>query len=347
MLAGDIGGTNTNLALVVGEGMAYRIVCECVFRSREISGLNEPLRRTLAAAKEKRPDLQPDICCLSGAGPVNENVCQLSNLEWDIDGNALAESLGMRVLVVNDFLAISYGVPLLDVEDEDQITQLPHTDRTFPKRRGNVSLIVGAGTGLGVGFTVQTEDGFIALPSEGGHASFADFDNETAELKRYMTQYTNFASEIELFVSGTGITNIYQFFRDVRKIPLHHELREIEDAADEDKPGLVGQYAEVNPVCRDILRLFIKVYGRITADFSAILLPTNGIYLAGGIVSRNERHFLDGMQFIYYFEQNFRPNIAVMLKRMPVYIIREYSISLLGAAHAGVRLGLNGPEKAL
>ncbi|GHB99521.1 glucokinase [Cerasicoccus arenae] len=338
LLAGDIGGTNSNLALVGENDGHFTLLIECVFPSPEIKGLIEPIRQTLAEAGKRLDGIKIERCCISGAGPVENNYCKLSNLSWNIDGKEIAAAIGIPTIVINDFLAISYGVPLLDVNDPSKITQLPHSDGSLSKPSGDVSLIIGAGTGLGVGFVINHGGKMVAYPSEGGHASFANFDAETSELKHYVTRNTNFASEIELLVSGRGLANIFNFYRDVRKVTLTGILKDIDAAPDSDKPAMIGAHADNNPVCRDVLRMFIKVYGRITADFATVLLPSNGIYLAGGIVEKNDSFFADGKQFMYYFEQNFRPNIQEILKKFPVYIIREYSISLYGAANAAVLL---------
>ncbi|MEO0793672.1 MAG: glucokinase [Verrucomicrobiota bacterium] len=338
ILAGDIGGTNSNLAIVGEKDGVFTLLVECVFPSQDILGLIDPIKQTLAVTSERLEGVKIERCCISGAGPVADNFCKLSNLSWNIDGNEIQRTIGIPTIVINDFLAISYGVPLLDVHQPDKISQLPHTDGSLSEPSGDVSLVIGAGTGLGVGFVINHNGKMIAYPSEGGHASFANFDAETSELKHYVIQNTNYASEIEMLVSGRGLANIFNFFRDVRKVTLDGVLKEIDAAADTDKPALIGTHAENNPVCRDVLRLFIKVYGRITADFATVLLPTNGIYLAGGIVEKNEHYFADGRQFMYYFEQNFRPSIQEILKKFPVYIIREYSVSLYGAANAATLL---------
>ncbi|WP_309400246.1 glucokinase [Cerasicoccus maritimus] len=336
LLAGDIGGTNSNLALVGESDGKFTVLVECVFPSAEINGLIEPIKQTLSEADKRLKDIAIQRCCISGAGPVAKNYCKLSNLRWNIDGDEIAAAIGIPTIVINDFLAISYGVPLLDVNNPEQITQLAHSDGSHSEGSGEVSLVIGAGTGLGVGFVINHGGKMVAYPSEGGHASFANFDAETSELKHYVTRNTNYASEVEMLVSGRGLTNIFNFYRDVRKVTMLGVLKDIDEAPDSEKPAMIGAHAANNPVCRDVLRLFIKVYGRITADFATLLLPSNGIYLAGGIVEKNENFFVDGRQFMYYFEQNFHPNIQEILTKFPVYIIREYSISLYGAANAAV-----------
>ncbi|KAF0095582.1 MAG: Glucokinase [Puniceicoccaceae bacterium 5H] len=335
-LSGDIGGTNTNLAIVGERQGQLMILLETVTPSKKIDGLMSPLQHLIALAQERNPRLSLELICLSGAGPVADNFCDVSNLSWDIDGAAIEQALGIRTLVINDFLAISYGVPLLDTHNPEHITPLPHTDSRCPEPTGMVSLVIGAGTGLGVSFIVHGPDGtYHAYPSEGGHASFADFDAETAELTLYLSRHSDFAAEIESFVSGIGIVNIFHYFRDVRRVGMDRVLKEVMQAPLEKQASLISKHAHNHPVCRDIMRLFVKIYGRISADFATILLPMRGIYLAGGIVAKNEDFFLEGKQFMYYFEQNFRPNVQEMLKNIPAYIIRNYSISLLGAANAG------------
>jgi glucokinase len=332
-LVGDIGGTNTNLAIVEKIDARFQILLQVNYSSSEVIDLFEPAQETINIFKQKHKDQSIDGCCFSGAGPVIDNFCTLSNLSWNIDGNRLSEKLGMKTIIVNDFISISNAVPLLDINDPSQIQILEHTDGQKPEPKGNINLVIGAGTGLGVSYIIHDDSGFRAFPSEGGHASFAPFDTQTAEIMEYLTKFNNYSSEIELFVSGRGIANIFNYYKDVRKVSLDGELKDVNDAAHEDKAALISKFAPTNPVCRDILRCFIKIYGKVASDFATILLPTRGIFLAGGIVSKNSNHFADGMQFMYYFEKNIRPEIQSILKRIPVYIIKDYNVSLIGAAN--------------
>lgn len=338
ILAGDIGGTNTNLALVGVRGHSFELIVEWSESSHVINGLVEPIRAGVAAVTQELGPVAIERCCISGAGPVEGNRCVLSNLSWDIDAAQIEAAIGIPTRVINDFLAISYGVTLMDVNDPSQITALPQTDGTRPAPAGDVHLVVGAGTGLGVGIVIRHGRQILAYPSEGGHAGFAPFDAESEELRRYITRETSSVSEIEQFISGRGIANIFNFFRDVRQVRIQGILKDINNAPDLEKPALIGTHAETNPVCRDIMRMFVKIYGHICSDLATVLLPGAGIYLAGGIVAKNEKYFVDGGQFMYYFAQNFRPAIADLLRTYPVYLIRNYNISLLGAAHAAVQI---------
>jgi glucokinase len=142
----------------------------------------------------------------------------------------------------------------------------------------------------------------------------------------------------EPFVSGQGIANIYNYLKDGKKLVIDGVLKEIDQAKDEDKPALISQNAKDNQVCRDIMKLFVKMYGSFAGSLAVIFMPFGGVYLAGGIATKNEWLFLENNLFMKNFERNYNPNIRPLLKKIPVYIVRDYSISLYGAANAAVTL---------
>lgn len=334
VLAGDIGGTNSNLALVKVEKGSFRILVETIAASAEIDSIIPAIRHLIETGQAKFPELRPEVAGISGAGPISNNHCDLSNLDWDLDGTDIEMAFGFPTTIINDFEAISYGVPLLDLNNPEEVTHLPHIDGHDPEPIGDVSLIVGAGTGLGVGMLIKDGDRYRALPSEGGHACFAAFDLETEELREHAQGSANTIVEIEDLLSGRGLCTILDYFISKRGMKLDETLVRILEADPLVRAALISRHAENHPVCRDAIRLFVKVYGRVTADFSATVLPRRGLFLAGGIVGKNARHFLDGSQFIYFFEQNSREQVKRVLRKIPVYIVKDYAISLVGAAHA-------------
>jgi glucokinase len=338
ILAGDIGGTNTTLALAGEKQGNYTIIARFKYKSNEITGLIQPLKEVIALIKEKHPDGNIYKCCLSPAGPVENNYCKLTNCDWDIDGNKIQKAIQIDTLIINDFMAIGYGIPTLDVNNPSQITKVPTTDGTYPEQKGTIKAVVGAGTGLGVGFLTIDKGKYRAHPSEGGHSGFAAFDEETKALKDYVTAKIGMVPGTEPFVSGQGITNIFYYFKDKKKITCDGVLSEVDAAKDEDKPALISKYSITDNVCKRIMQLFIRMYGRFAGSLAVLFLPTNGIYLAGGIVTKNEALFLEDNLFMKNFEQNYNANIRPLLKKIPVYIIKDYSISLYGAANAAVTL---------
>jgi glucokinase len=262
----------------------------------------------------------------------------MTNCKWAIDGKALKKTTKMDTLVINDFLAVGYGIPTLEVNDPKQITRLPTTEGKFPAPTGSTKIVVGAGTGLGVGFLTADAGKYRAHPSEGGHSGFAAFDEETIKLKEYVTKKFGMAPGTEPFVSGQGIANIYNYLKDGKKMAMDGVLKEIDRTTDEDKPALISKNAKDNPVCRDIMKLFVKMYGSFAGSLAVVFMPFGGVYLAGGIATKNEWLFLEDNLFMKYFEQNYNPILRLLLKKIPVYIVRDYSISLYGAANAAVTL---------
>jgi glucokinase len=339
ILAGDIGGTNTNLALVGRKADKFTIIVECIYKSSEVTNLTIPVKEVIATGTAKKAGLKIDFCCISAAGPVENNYCKLTNCSWAIDGNEIKKATGINTLVINDFLAVGYGIPTLNVDDKAQVTKLPGTDGKVPKQSGNIKLAVGAGTGLGVGFLIAQDGKYHAYPSEGGHSGFGDFDDETKELKAFVAKkYSGTAPGTEPFVSGQGITNIFNFYKETKKMAIEGVIAEIDKVKDEEKPALISKNAATNATCKKIMQLFVAMFGRFAGSISVIFLPMSGVYLAGGIAAKNEELLLENNLFMKNFEVNYNPNIQPLLKKIPVYIVKDYSISLYGAANAGYTL---------
>jgi glucokinase len=338
IFSGDIGGTNSNLALVGRKGGKYTIILECVYKSAEINGIVQPIIDVLKLAREKKADLKVDLCCISAAGPVSGNKCRMTNVKWAIDGDEIQKATGLKTLIINDFLGIGYGIPTLDTNNPAQITQFPCTDGSKPQASGSTKAIVGAGTGLGVGYLTAVDGVYTAYPSEGGHSAYSAFDADTEALKAFLVEKGDEIPGTELVVSGKGMVNIFTFFKEKKKIKLEGILREIDEAAFEKKPPLISRNANSNGTCREMMHLFIKSYARFASNVATIFLPFSGLYLGGGIITKDEPHFMKDNLFMKYFEMNYNPNIRPLLKRIPVYIIKDYSVSLYGAANAGFTL---------
>ena len=338
VLAGDIGGTNTNLALIGVKSGKFTIVVEAVFPSQEITGLIEPIKELLSAAKGERADLVANRGCICAAGPVAQNCCKLTNLNWDIDGNALSKDVGVEILIINDFLGISYGIPTLDVNNPEQIFAFKHTDGSTPSPRKATKAVIGPGTGMGAGFLTWNGTDYIPNSSEGGHLTFAPFDEESQAFRDYMEKRLGQVPDVEVLVSGTGIQNLYECWRDTKGVPKNDAWAEIENAKPTDRPRLLSKLADSDPVAANMLRLFVKMLARYASDISTLLLPFGGLYLAGGVAQKDLRWLVGDDLFMKYYEMAYNRNIKPLLQQMPVYLIKDYSISLYGAANACVQL---------
>jgi len=337
VLAGDIGGTNTNLGLVGIKDGKFTIVLEVVFASQSIRGLADPIRETLKLARERRADLVVGHGCICAAGPVAGNVCVMTNLPWSIDGNALSRELGLEIRVINDFLGISYGIPTLDVNDPAQVHALRHSDGSLPAPAATTKAVVGPGTGLGVGFLAFDGLRYIPASSEGGHMSFAPFDAESQSFHDYMMSKLCSVPGVEPLVSGMGIKNLYEWWRDTKGLPTGPAWDEIA-ARPDDRPYLISRLSDSDEVAASMMRLFVRMLARFASDVSCLLLPLGGFYLAGGVAQKELRWLERDDLFMRTYEQNYNPNIKPLLGKIPVYVIKDYSISLYGAANACLQL---------
>jgi glucokinase len=332
ILAADVGGTNLSLALMVQEPGGFRMARRATSPTRAEVSLLEPMRRFLAEA----PEIRPDLVCVSGAGPVRLRRIPLTNAPWDIDGAALEAGLGLPVQLFNDFTAVSHGVLLLDPADPVQLLPLPHLDGSLaaPDPAGTV-LIVGAGTGLGVGYVTRRHGIAEAFPSEGGHIGLPVLDEETLDLWRFLREGLAGPPGAELAVSGPGIGNILAFLVSSGRAGSSPITAAILALPAEARPAAISAHAGDDPACARAMALFVDLYARVCAELCAVFLPTGGLFLAGGIAAKNQRHFLEGRRFMRAFEENYRVHLDAITHATPVAIVKDYAISLYGAAQAG------------
>jgi glucokinase len=341
ILAGDIGGTNANLALIGKKGGTFTLLMDRHYRTKDEPSLIEPLGRFLGEAATEHAGLAPELCCISGAGPVVDNRISLTNAPWAIDARAIESAFSIKTTLINDFTAVSYGVILLDPANPEQITRLPHGDGSLPGPQPGVRLVVGAGTGLGVGYVVKVRNKIEALPSEGGHVTLPTFDDESRGFQRWLEARYGFAPGAEAGVSGQGIGNIFAYLAEREAASGNLPgvaARKILDSPELERPALVAQAADGDLLCAKSMDLFVKLYARVAADHTATFLPAGGVFLAGGIPAKNEERFLEGGRFMAMFERSYAKHIRAILAKTPVMIVKDYSISLYGAANAAVEL---------
>lgn len=331
ILVADVGGTNLNLALLVPQGEGYRVHRKVRFSTQDEPSFLAPIQRFLAA----EPGHRPVRACLAGAGPVVHHRIHLTNAPWDMDGPALERELGIPVRLINDFTALSCGVLGLDLADADQVTPLPHGDGSLPAvdPRG-LTLVVGAGTGLGVGFIVRTPQGPRAYPSEGGHIGLPVFDEDSLAFWRHLATGLPGPPGAELAVSGQGLARILRFLLESGRATGTGGTTAILDLPAADQPAAISARATADPACQCAMAMFVELYARVCAELCAVFLPTGGLFLAGGIPAKNGAHLLSGGRFMARFEQNYRTHLDHLCRETPVFLVRDYDLSLYGAAHA-------------
>jgi glucokinase len=314
LLAGDVGGTKTNLALFTTSDGALSLVAETHVLNAGHAGLEDVVRPFLAA--ERR---EPTAACFGIAGPVAGGRTHMPNLGWTIDATALGAALGIeRVALLNDLEATAYGIAVVP---PDQVRVL---NPGAAEPRGNAALIA-AGTGLGEAILYWDGARHRVSASEGGHADFGPCDGaEIAILERLMARYGHVSWE--RIVSGPGIHDVY----DVLDVPETPDVAaRIRDA--EDRSALITSLAlaGTSARCARALEVFVGAYGAEAGNLALKALATGGVWVAGGIAPKIFPKLADGT-FLRAFTNKGR--FADWLARIPVKVILDPKTALRGAA---------------
>ncbi|MEO1400335.1 MAG: glucokinase [Cyanobacteria bacterium J06635_1] len=349
LLAGDIGGTKTILRLVQAKGddlkqtSARDIQLETLYEQRYASGdfadLVPMVQQFLEAAQPNVKTVAPKTACFAIAGPVNQNISKLTNLAWSLSGDRLAAELHLdKVQLINDFEAIGYGVLGLKKDDLETL-QVGQLNDHSP------IAIIGAGTGLGQGFLINTDGQYYVFPSEGGHADYAPRSEIEFQLLRYLLDKHSITRvSAERVVSGQGIISIYQFLRDRNFATESDDLAQIvriwEQRAGQrsqvaDPAAAIAKAAGSDRLAKETLSLFIGAYGAEAGNLAIKLLPFGGLYVAGGVAAKNITLMKSG-KFIEAFTHKGR--MSNLLEKIPVHIVMNQSVGLIGAAILATRL---------
>ncbi len=338
VLAVDVGGTNTSCAVVQSTNGAFERRFERRYSTKAEPSLLAPLGRFMdEAAKAGAP--APALLCVSGAGPVVGRSITLTNAPWGIDGTELESRFGLRTFVINDFSAIAWGVLLLDPGNPDELVRLPAPGGSpiAPAADGSV-VVIGAGTGLGFGFATRDEAGTRVYPSEGGHVCLPVYDADSRAFSAWLERKYGFAAGAEAGVSGQGIANLFAFFAS-REASPSAAARAILETPEDDRPAKVAAAADSgDPLCGRAMDMFVRLYARVACDAAAVFLPSGGVYLAGGVAAKNLSRFTEGDRFMRTFGMAYREHVRDIAARTPVFVVKDYAISIYGAANAAVNM---------
>ncbi|MEX1201194.1 MAG: glucokinase [Methylophaga sp.] len=311
LLAADIGGTKTLLQISSVDG-------KVLFNKRFVSSDFARFDDLLAGFLNSLPTnyLPIDSACLAVAGPIIGRTAKVTNLPWQIDADVLCRTLPLQqVMLINDFAAVGEGIACLNSEDLT-VLQAGKPDLSAPRA------VIGAGTGLGQAFMTPISTGWQVWATEGGHTDFAPADALQQQLLDFLLQQYVHVS-YERLVSGMGLVNIYQFLSD-----LQQTAPQIDSTTD--MPAKISELARLNdPLARQTMQLFVDIYGAQAGNLALTVMPRGGLYLAGGIASKNQPLFTDG-RFMQAFLAKGR--MQTLLEDIPVYLIRISETGLRGAA---------------
>lgn len=329
ILVGDIGGTNTRLALVASESGPRKFLAEQEFKSSEFAALTPIVARFLT-----KTGARPTSACFDVAGPVGRGRAHLTNLPWDLDETALARDLDLeRVTLLNDLQATAQATPYLLPSETVEINA--------GKAVAHAPIAVLApGTGLGESFLIWTGKSYLACSSEGGHADFAPTNHVQAGLWSYLTDRFGHAG-YERVCAGTGVQNVYDYLRSIDPAAESATFAaNLQAALDRTPPILEAALndADNNPLAAQTLRILVDVWGAEAGNLALKVLATGGVYLAGGLPPRVIPHLRDGA-FMRAFTAKGR--FANLLNAVPVQVIMV-NAALLGAAIHGLQQAPGG-----
>jgi glucokinase len=331
LLASDIGGTKTLLRLVKTTS-PDRVEFQQVYHSQEYPHLVALVQKFLLEAQTQLgTEIEIDRACLAIAGAVIDRASYLPNLDWRINANQLQQDLNIsQIELINDFVAIGYGVAQLHPEDI-------HTLQTGQPHLNAPRAIIGAGTGLGQGLLIHNGTNYQVIPTEGGHTDFAARSIQEFELFQYICRQMQIDRiSNERVISGRGIVAIYQYLRDTSNLSENPEIASVvklwesqtEKLADPATLISAMAIAKTDPISQATMEIFVSAYGAEAGNLALKSLPYGGVYVAGGIAAKNLTLLADGT-FIEAF--NHKGRVSDLLTKIPVYVILNPQVGLIGA----------------
>jgi glucokinase len=318
ILAGDIGGTNTRLALFESLRLESLEPSRLeIFPSAQYAGLE-----AIAAQFIARAGAPVTAACFGIAGPVRDGVVRTSNLPWVVDARQLAAALGLKnVNLINDLEANAHGIALLQPSDFVTLNE------GAAGSSGNCALI-SAGTGLGEAGLLAGATGLRPFASEGGHGDFAPRNELEIDLLRHLLGRWSHVS-YERVLSGPGLFNIYQFLRDTGRASEPASLAQ--RIGKENPAAVIGETALAGAagISVQALDIFASIYGAEAGNLALRIMATGGVFVGGGIAPKIVAKLRDST-FMKTFADKGR--LSSLLGSIPVRVIVNEKTALLGAA---------------
>ena len=322
LLAGDIGGTKTNLAVYAAEGgLPAAPVAQGTFKSAEYPSLEAVVEEFLAGA-----GVAVERAVFGVAGPVVHGHSTATNLPWVIREETLEQVLGLReATLLNDLEATAYGVTHLPASD------LALLNEATP--RSGTKVVVAPGTGLGEAVLFYRDGKYYPQASEGGHADFGPTNLLELRLLRHLMGKFGHVS-YERICSGQGIPNIYAFLKKNRFAEELPGMKKALRKAADPTPIIVEKaMAGECELSIATLNTFVSILGAEASNLTLKVMATGGVYLGGGIPPKILTKLKDGT-FMASFVNKGR--FAEMLAQVPVYVILNDKTAVLGAACYGL-----------
>ena len=325
LLAGDIGGTKTTLALYAapeGKPVPRR---EETFASGDYPDLESIVAQFLG-----RGGRVPESACFGVAGPVIDGRAVITKLPWRMSEQGLAAACGIgKVRLINDLVATASALPILAGRDLVTIKEGRAAEN-------GVVAVIAPGTGLGEAFMIRDGDRYRPFGSEGGHCDFAPANELQLQLLRYMLAGNDHVS-FDRLCSGQGIPDIYRFLLEKEESGEPDWLKARRAGAKDEAPvimeaALAGKAG--SGTCRRTLEIFVSILGSEAGNLALKVLATGGVYLGGGIPPK----ILPALQEnIFTAAFTAKGRLSHVVEKIPVHVILNPKAALLGAAVYGLK----------
>jgi len=353
VLIGDIGGTNIRLRLLrmSQEIEIEPIIIKSEYKSTfEFESLESLLREFIAQLDGKH---KPEIAVLGIPGPVEDNqLITLPNIpHWPLDnGDELGKKLGIKKFqFLNDFVCNGYGIQTNLKENVDYVVL-----NDVPQIKDGPKLMIGPGTGLGMGYLLKNKnDKYYTIgSSEGGGQDFAAKSEFLLRLRQFIKEEVGLANvSLGKICSGRSLIPIYKFLHKNgnqynkklerepnlgKKIDVFKQYKEVDKVGEINKEittkGLSGECE----LCRETLLLFTEIFAEIAGDLALFTLPTSGVYLLGGLTRIITPLVLNNTIFLNHFKN--KDHFWFLLQKIPIYLVQNKDIGLVGATEAARRI---------
>jgi glucokinase len=321
VLAGDVGGTKTNLALFQATEKNVDLICEGTYHSSNYTSANEVIQQFLSENKEHKPT----STCLGVAGPVTKGKVEMPNLSWSISSEDIRNAIGVKtVSLINDLEATAYGLTAL--KEDDFITIYPGSGDA-----GDNMAIIAPGTGLGEAGLYWDGAVYHPFATEGGHSDFSPRTELDIELYQYLSQKYEVVSW-ERVIAGPGIHDIYRFLCDIKNRKEEDWIKEL--MKKEDPSAVISEsgLAESDPACMETMQLYVQYLARESCNLVLKMKSTGGLFLGGGIPPKITSLL---QQNVFYDNFLNCDRMQHLIRKTPVKIILNNKTALLGAAYFG------------
>ena len=331
LLAGDIGGTKTILAIYSNDNYPKKL-----FNKYYISSEWKSFDLILEDFIKQLPNhiSLPLLGCIGVAGPIKDQKVKITNLDWEIDTKKLSLlSKINHIELINDFSVLIYGIPFFK---EDQYEVIQGTFNAEVNSKQELIAIIGAGTGLGMSRGVITPESISIFPSEGGHREFSPRTEDEWDLVKWLKKNLNLQRiSIERIVSGSGLGMIARWKLNdpnEKNHPLQNVLKKIDSdhSTIVDFPALVWEKANnKDKLMSEALQLWLNAYGSAAGDLALQELCSSGLWIAGGTAVKN-LNGINSYNFLDAFSNKGR--FQSYLKEIPLIVLKDPEATLFSSA---------------